>query len=318
MKNSDNNEIIYSKWLDGNLTDEERNQLKEAGELEALGKLRIDLDKLFEKPPDDIEVDISAYNPEKELAKFKKKIKPDAPIITLPKSRSRMWMKIAASLLFIVAAGIYFLITPTETLNVTTPQAQKEIINLSDGSIVHLNVDTKIEYKPTFFNRKISLKGEAFFEVESSKKPFIVETELGAIKVLGTSFNVYSRDNIFRVICNTGKVQVNSKSQIFVLDKGERLVINNRDNPVKDNIAADYSPWKNGISSFENVPLREVLSEIERQFGVEIKTEGLDDSSPLTINFPNNNLAQALDELNIIIKFSYQINDKQVLLKTDK
>ena len=55
--------------------------------------------------------------------------------------------------------------------------------------------------------RELELKGEAFFDVEKGKR-FDVNTELGKISVLGTEFNVLSRDSIFKVSCYEGLVQV--------------------------------------------------------------------------------------------------------------
>ena len=57
------------------------------------------------------------------------------------------------------------------------------------------------------FSRKVSLEGEAFFEVNPGKK-FEVVSKFGKTIVLGTSFNIYSRNSSYQVTCMTGKVKV--------------------------------------------------------------------------------------------------------------
>ena len=62
-------------------------------------------------------------------------------------------------------------------------------------------------------SREIYLKGDAFFEVSSNKqRPFVIETQQARIEVVGTTFNVRSKDNeSFSLSVRTGKVKVTSK-----------------------------------------------------------------------------------------------------------
>ena len=69
-------------------------------------------------------------------------------------------------------------------------------ILLPDGSAVTLNANSKLQYY-THSARKVWLEGEAFFEVKKipeTAEPFQVVTNDLTITVLGTTFNVNSRN----------------------------------------------------------------------------------------------------------------------------
>ena len=125
---------------------------------------------------------------------------------------------------YVAAASVAFLLffifrDPTKV--VLTENAQQLALSLPDGSKVKVNAATEIRYTPGKWKkeRRIQLDGEAFFEVTKGES-FVVETKLGNVEVLGTSFNVKSRDGIFEVSCRTGKVRVSSGDSRQVLTPG--------------------------------------------------------------------------------------------------
>ena len=87
------------------------------------------------------------------------------------------------------------------------------LLNLPDRSSVLLAKNSQLEYinDTKTFERKVKLKGEAFFEiVKNPDRPFYVRTATLTTKVLGTSFLVRSFDEESRatVRVRTGKVEV--------------------------------------------------------------------------------------------------------------
>ncbi len=316
MKKSDNNENIYAKWLDGKLTEEEYNQLKETGDLEVLTELRDGLDELFNSSVDEVDIDVSDYKPHLELEKFKKKLASKPKVTPLKGTKYKNWLRIAAVLVPLFAFALYYIVKPKNNFIKTTPVAVKTSAELPDGSIVGLNSKSEIKYKDTYYARRVELEGEAFFEVKHDEKPFIVETKLGEVEVLGTSFNVFSRNNKFRVICNEGKVKVSNHLKSLTLTKGERAIFDNPNEPIKDEVGIDYSPWRNGVSYLEGFSVDEVIDEIERQFDVDIKTENIDTSDLLNIVLKNNDgLENVLDDFVYTINCTYQINNNTILIK---
>ena len=72
-----------------------------------------------------------------------------------------------------------------------------------------LNSASSLSYYPFWwsFDKKAELNGEAFFEGEHAKN-FTITSDKAETTVLGTSFNIYARDNDYQVTCVTGKVKV--------------------------------------------------------------------------------------------------------------
>ena len=98
---------------------------------------------------------------------------------------------------------------------------------LEDGSIVFLSAQATIRYPEHFREdkRMITLQGDAFFEVNSQhEQPFVIDTELAEIEVLGTIFHVKSSaQSAFLLAVRTGEVKVTLKknNQTMYVKAGE-------------------------------------------------------------------------------------------------
>ena len=108
-------------------------------------------------------------------------------------------LKIAASLLFLIGLGIAINITffpKPEIIIASTINTSKQVIHLTDGTIIYLNDGSQLKY-PTIFNRatrEVELNGEAFFKVaKDAKHPFIVHANGTNTRVLGTSFDINTK-----------------------------------------------------------------------------------------------------------------------------
>src|SRR5207247_2369636 len=132
--------------------------------------------------------------------------------------RSWNWIGVAASVVLVCFAGLYFSKTNEKqnanaTVAVIKPGSNEAILTLADGSKVRLNAASSIKF-PTVFSgkqRNVELKGEGYFEVAKNKaKPFIVSTGNQRVEVLGTHFNVnaYGDDGVTRTTLLEGSVQV--------------------------------------------------------------------------------------------------------------
>ena len=87
-------------------------------------------------------------------------------------------------------------------------------------------IGSSITYKRGFNegHRTLHLKGEAYFEVQKLTLPFVVKTYHGEITVLGTSFNVRSRNDEFEVGVNSGQVKVSNRDSSVELNKKKNLM----------------------------------------------------------------------------------------------
>ena len=208
----------------------------------------------------------------------------------------------------------------SDAKNINTGIAQELTEKLPDGSSVKLDADTKISYNPEKWNkeRKITLAGLAFFEVSKGQK-FVVETTLGSVKVLGTSFSVDTRDNHFEVICKTGKVAVMKKNGTMdevMLTPGDKVTLSAGNLELKK--AGIGKPneimWINGMYTFDNQPLSEVVRELERQYDIKVKVADEYSSLSYTGFFRKGDVNEALYSVTWPLGMKYRIDGKTIFI----
>lgn len=186
-----------------------------------------------------------------------------------PRKRS-IWFYAAASIaaIAIILPSIAFFYTKNEVAG----RGSHLAIVLPDGSKVDLNAESEISYKPLWWHisRDVELKGEAYFEVEKGST-FDVRSGEYTVSVLGTSFNIFSRDGKYNVTCLTGKVNVSDKLESVILTPNMQALWNDGKLISKDiDDAKESINWKQGKFVFVGVPLYEVIQEIERQYDIEV------------------------------------------------
>ncbi len=205
---------------------------------------------------------------------------------------NRKWLSIAAGLVLLVLSGfviINYLNGPTTPtfVEVTSDSTSKTIV-LSDGTTVNLNQNSSLKYETSFSGkeRKVMLKGEAFFEVKHNPEaPFIVETKQGEVKVLGTSFNVRANEEDIetQVQVVSGRVQLKAKEKQakVILTAGNVGVLNKEKQTVQkvEVGAVNELFWHTKQLKFVETPLEEVLETLSKNYGVkfELKNTVLND-----------------------------------------
>ena len=119
------------------------------------------------------------------------------------------------------------------------------------------------------------LDGEAFFKIIKGGD-FTIGTAEANISVIGTSFNIYSRNGHFSVKCETGSIVVAVKS-FEISDTLQALqamdILKTPEQPEITRYKIEKlssATWINGEFYYDNSPLVEVFKEIERQFNVNI------------------------------------------------
>jgi ferric-dicitrate binding protein FerR (iron transport regulator) len=192
---------------------------------------------------------------------------------------------IAASIIVILSLGSFL---RYYSITIETSAGQHLVAELPDHSKVNLNAQSTIIYHPYWWkiNRKVQLKGEGFFEVEKGRK-FTVESIKGITQVMGTSFNIYARDEVYAVTCITGSVKVKSNLGFeTILQPNSKAEIESN-GKIKVQTDIEIFPeisWKKNIFLFTASPVDQVFSEIERQYGVRIETR-INNYSRYTGNF---------------------------------
>lgn len=187
--------------------------------------------------------------------------------------RSYKTLSIAIAAAILLLAGVFSLMR-FYTTDVYCPAGEHLAYVLPDGSKVELNADSKLSFQPYWwrFSRKMEFEGEGYFEVEKGKK-FEVVSPRGTTTVLGTTFNIYSRESEYNVTCITGKVKVVSFAAAATIlgPEYQASVEDNGDITVKKEAIPGISKsWTDNMFNFTSRPLAEVLREIGRQYGVTI------------------------------------------------
>ncbi len=163
------------------------------------------------------------------------------------------------------------------------PLGQMSKVILPDGTIVHLNSGSSLQYSGNFNEGKrvVDLKGEAFFEVaKDAQHPFSVSTpgEI-SLKVYGTSFNVqaYPNEKEINTTLVEGSLGVidQSGNELIRLVPGENAEFINADRQINvSEVRTDlYTSWKDGLVTFRNESLEDIARKIERWYNVEIVFE---------------------------------------------
>lgn len=168
-----------------------------------------------------------------------------------------------------------------QEIAVTVPAGQRMQITLPDGSHIHLNSGTVLRYPVVFArnSRRVKLSGEAMFEVaHDAKKPFVVETFVSDVQVLGTRFNVLANEaeSEFSTTLIAGRIKVTNRE-----NPAEAFVMYPRDNVslirgklYKTNVA-DFSDlcWTEGLIHLKKMPFEKMMAAFERAFDVKIRIE---------------------------------------------
>jgi transmembrane sensor len=190
-------------------------------------------------------------------------------------------LRIAASLLLLIALGAFLAISVGKFQKVTITTAANERLKtviLPDGSTVTMNGSTTLSYNKHFRRntRNVFLTGEAFFQVTPDKsRPFIIRADDAAIKVVGTSFNVDTRgtSSSVEVYVATGIVEVykpESRNNSVFLHPGEIGTVSK--NMINSKTASNENAiaWKTGRMDFRDIPLSEAVGMLNKMYNVNI------------------------------------------------
>lgn len=219
-----------------------------------------------------------------------------------------LWVKWAASIVIVMTiAGISFYSIFTNNPNLISlhnGNANTLIQTLNDGSVVYLANNSTFSYPEEFSSkeRKVNLKGEAFFDIATNpNKPFRIETDQVIVEVLGTAFNVKSENgNLFELVVERGKVRVTLKSdpsQSQIVLPGEKISTSNKHLIKIKNENFNYFAWKTQRMRFKDEPLSNIVKVINKNYkaNLQLQNPGLGERK-LTVTFENNSL-QSITEL---------------------
>lgn len=222
-----------------------------------------------------------------------------------PVRRLVSWRNVAAaaSVLAILASGLYYWTrntnqsTPPVALQtVKAPVKLNNLVELPDGSIVILDKGSTLDYPKTFNGsktREVILNGHAYFDVTSHPgQPFIVKTGKLTTTVLGTSFDINTRNQAVAVRVITGKVKVENEQKILgSLEPNRQLTYAESTGHSSISIvnAAERESWVTQDVQLNDITFEAICRQLEQRYHVTIiiKDEALK-SKRFTITLTGN------------------------------
>jgi len=344
MRSKSNKDIdweLLAKYLCGESSDEENALIhswseKDRQNLQLLSSLRDKWEKIPLMNIDESGTDI-AWEKVRQKVGGSRIIIPShtARRITLRPSPSLAYLARVAALVVLILGSSYLIISRFTAISslltgatiVASDPANGKSIQLSDGSTVYLNADSRIVYNE---NRKehirnVRLKGEAFFEVRHDmENPFIVTAKNAIIRVTGTSFNIRTEENtgIVSVFVESGSVEVSRKgsdllpviieagySGLVTAAKIERVI------PADPNLLS----WKTKNLVFHETKMADVLEALNHTFhrNIVCKDERIMDFR-FTGNFNNQPVDTILQVLSTAFHLKVDFGDEAIELQLEK
>ena len=188
-----------------------------------------------------------------------------------------------------------------EPVYLVTPVGETRDVALEDGSTVKINTDSRMEVAFAKGRRSVYLeKGEAFFNVaHDAGRPFTVYAGDRSITAVGTAFSVRWTDDELVVTVSEGKVAYGeavaraapaaeagaarigpasalpAPSPRTMLGPGHRLEVSALDRAelverLPETVLSRELAWRSGFLDFQDVPLSEVVKEMQRYTPQEI------------------------------------------------
>ena len=210
---------------------------------------------------------------------------------------------------------------PVNSNELVIPRGGENTVILADGTTVHLNAGSKLTYPVRFAGKRrvVALEGEAYFDVvKDETRPFIVQTHLGEVTVLGTAFNInaYTDASVYTTLVH-GKVQFSSSSiGTIILSPGEQAVVSANGSEKRMVDLDEYVGWVDGRYVFNNRPLGEIMQTFERWYDIQVyyETPHLRDITYSGSLKRYGTINSFLDALELTGDLTYKISGRNILI----
>ena len=315
---------LFKKYLNGTCTPEEYTKILE---FIRFGENNQSLDRLMTDNWESIEVKSDEPTNENLLGHIHHQI----ALVESKKNKEnirfyKISLKIAAALivgLIVTSAFVFNYNYSLKSLTQHVSTSPGSITNfvLPDGSKVWLNSGSEIVYAGNFEkDRKLELRGEAFFDVVKSGSTFRISTEYGNIQVFGTAFNVKAyADDSFITTLERGSLEVSiaSGNEKQTLKPGDQAYMNESNQLMVKPVSVDeFISWKDGKLMFVRKSLGEVTKMLERWYNVKIELESKETKELwFTGTIEKETISEVLELIKTTIPIEYSFNSKTRIMK---
>lgn len=225
-----------------------------------------------------------------------------------------------------------------EAKRITTYHDKEYWVTLDDGTLVHLNYDTRLIYPEGFGDRRdVILEGEAYFMVAKDKsRQFVVHTPQGDIKVYGTEFMVNTREensskdkslnsdnssdsHATSVVLIKGSISftpTDGKKQM--LTPGQKLFIDNDKILVNETDITPYVAWNTGLFVFKNSTLEDLMNVVLQWY--DVKEVSFSNDRLRQMHFTGNlrkygSIDRILDAIMMTCDLNIRIQDETIIIE---
>ena len=178
----------------------------------------------------------------------------------------------------------------------------QETILLADGSQVILDQNSKIK---ELNEHSYYFEGKGFFDIKKQKSSvFSIETDLGTIRVLGTSFTLVVSKEYLDLILEEGHVQAILNGKVYDITPGQKLKYSqNEVNIISLSSVSDVN-WYNKTIEFKDADIVSVLEHLSTFFDrtIEYPKDWVNNACLINTKFTTETIEQVLGELKVLVK----------------
>lgn len=238
---------------------------------------------------------------------------------SLSLSKRTVMLKRIAGVAAAAAVGIFLYLSWLTSWTGYAAYDIAQTFTLPDSSSVTLAPGSTLRLQKHKDKRLIQMTGKVYFNVRhDDRAPFRVDAGSGFVKVLGTRFQVDSRDPI-SVSVVSGKVlfsAIRSGEEALILTKGQSAVLDPAASKPVEITPKHPNPaaWATGEFIYDNTPLPEVLSELSEYYDVTLVAfdagHSSGESRRLSGEFSTSSLQEILNLINSALGTDIQIESQ--------
>lgn len=238
---------------------------------------------------------------------------------SLSLSKRTVMLKRIAGVAAAAAVGIFLYLSWLTSWTEYAAYDIAQTFTLPDSSSVTLAPGSTLSLQKHKDKRLVQMTGKVYFNVRhDDRAPFRVDAGSGFVKVLGTRFQVDSRDPI-SVSVVSGKVlfsAIRSGEEALILTKGQSAVLDPAASKPVEITPKHPNPaaWATGEFIYDNTPLPEVLSELSEYYDVTLVAfdagHSSGESRSLSGEFSTSSLPEILNLINSALGSDIQIESQ--------
>lgn len=238
---------------------------------------------------------------------------------SLSLSKRTVMLKRIAGVAAAAAVGIFLYLSWLTSWTGYAAYDIAQTFTLPDSSSVTLAPGSTLSLQKHKDKRLVQMTGKVYFNVRhDDRAPFRVDAGSGFVKVLGTRFQVDSRDPI-SVSVVSGKVlfsAIRSGEEALILTKGQSAVLDPAASKPVEITPKHPNPaaWATGEFIYDSTPLPEVLSELSEYYDVTLVAfdagHSSGESRRLSGEFSTSSLQEILNLINSALGTDIQIKSQ--------